>query len=571
MYGKILLLAVTTSLAVNISSPAQADVILAENFNSLTLGFTQPAPGAPGHGGWYSAEIVSPSFGEIQNTLANTGNALRVFSSSANVDAQQANVAHTVGPINVSASTNITLRADVYASSSDLAAQNSYLGRVSARSADGFFEILGFELFSGNGDVKSTDRVDLTLNVFNSAIDNNTGFFPAVGEDLAWDTWHSIVLVADQVADEYISLTVNGMTQSLTGLPLPRFGAPRIRGQEIELLDVQLIADDSFGALTDDQLFVDNLQLDANNLPGGAGAQVVPEPSSLLLFILIGAVGAAFFHRHQRVGARPLVNAGRGAALLGLLLGAPNFARADTIRHFTDGTAPGQFPGVSNLLDSVGIGQSNVASETTASSFVVPGAGPVNLSFAVEVDFGSFQYEFGFFDVSQTTANPVTQPKSFAIEALTNATSVFDDRLVNPGATRTLTVNGGQELGFFIVPNNTIAGFLANPDVFFDPYTFGLVGSRQAPLFALANANPGQFDQFLSFIGNGVTLFTFEDLSRAGTTDNSFTDLGFTIDAELLPSNQIPAAAAAVPEPSSWAIMLVVIAVGAASFVRKKP
>ncbi len=37
----------------------------------------------------------------------------------------------------------------------------------------------------------------------------------------------------------------------------------------------------------------------------------------------------------------------------------------------------------------------------------------------------------------------------------------------------------------------------------------------------------------LSFIGNGSTLFTFEDLTRTGESDQDFTDIAFVIDAEL--------------------------------------
>jgi hypothetical protein len=229
--------------------------------------------------------------------------------------------------------------------------------------------------------------------------------------------------------------------------------------------------------------------------------------------------------------------------LVAMALGvAAGPARADEVIHFEGGTSPGQFPGVSTLLDDVGIGSGNVASETTVSAFTVPGSGSVSLTFKIEVDFGAFLYEFGFYDVSAVTADPIADKQGFAVEALSSATMIFDDRVDDVGATKTVTVLGGTTLGFFIVPNNTIAGFLADPDAFYDPFVFDFAadGGLRAPLFSRADANPGELDQFLSFVGNGKTLFTFEDLSRAGPTDESFTDLGFTVDAALIPVSPVP-------------------------------
>ena len=213
-------------------------------------------------------------------------------------------------------------------------------------------------------------------------------------------------------------------------------------------------------------------------------------------------------------------------------------ARGDDVRHFDPpGTTPGRFPLVSELLNSAGIGATNTAAETTETAFAVPGSGPVDLTFKVERDGGSFFYEFGFFDPTRVTADPVVAPRDYAVQALTGAFSVFDDRTADPGATRTVRVNGGQTLAFFIVPNNTVQGFLAEPELFYPPRT--LFDAYRAPLFSDPDANPGRLDQLLSFAGNGVTLFTFEDLSRVQGSDNSFVDLGFTVNAQLIP----------VPEP----------------------
>ena len=40
----------------------------------------------------------------------------------------------------------------------------------------------------------------------------------------------------------------------------------------------------------------------------------------------------------------------------------------------------------------------------------------------------------------------------------------------------------------------------------------------------------------LSFAANGTLLFAFEDLMRAGETDESFIDLVFTMNAEIVPA-----------------------------------
>ena len=41
----------------------------------------------------------------------------------------------------------------------------------------------------------------------------------------------------------------------------------------------------------------------------------------------------------------------------------------------------------------------------------------------------------------------------------------------------------------------------------------------------------------LSFAANGTSLFAFEDLMRAGETDESFIDLVFTMNAEIVPAS----------------------------------
>ena len=59
-------------------------VAYATDFDGLSLGPTQPQPGAAGHDGWYSALAVAPAYGEIQDAVAVSGNALHEFTGIAN-------------------------------------------------------------------------------------------------------------------------------------------------------------------------------------------------------------------------------------------------------------------------------------------------------------------------------------------------------------------------------------------------------------------------------------------------------------------------------------------------------
>jgi hypothetical protein len=222
-------------------------------------------------------------------------------------------------------------------------------------------------------------------------------------------------------------------------------------------------------------------------------------------------------------------------------------ALADIRTHFGDGVGGTVIP---TLLDQVGIGQSNVASENAATTFDVPGdAGQkIDVTFQFEWDTGTFLFSFGFFNVNLVTANPVTERSAWIQQALapSNAVLVFDDRNVDPVTQSSMIqLDGGARLGFFLIPNNTLAAFQANPapflanptglgqnpNDFFDPF--------RAPLFSVSDANPERFDQMLSFAANGVTMFAFEDLVRTGFTDEQFNDLIFTIDTEIIPAPSV--------------------------------
>jgi hypothetical protein len=135
----------------------------------------------------------------------------------------------------------------------------------------------------------------------------------------------------------------------------------------------------------------------------------------------------------------------------------------------------------------------------------------------------------------------MTQKQQWAAEALSpsRATLIFDDRNVDPVTTSpNFSLMGGDQIAFFIVPDNTLDNFRANPGAFYaDPSGRGFGDTTvRSPLFSISNANPGEFDQMLSFAANGVSMFAFEDLTRTGGSDDSFADLVFTVNAEIVPA-----------------------------------
>jgi hypothetical protein len=120
----------------------------------------------------------------------------------------------------------------------------------------------------------------------------------------------------------------------------------------------------------------------------------------------------------------------------------------------------------------------------------------------------------------------------------------MDDRISDIGSTVSFDPSAlglvGKTVGFFIVPNNTRSTFLRNPWRY-TPKGQGDRTKRQ-PLFSLNGANPGLSDQFLSFYGNGGTVFAIEDHSRyedehvpelGDVSDSSFDDIIIRFDVVL--------------------------------------
>lgn len=215
--------------------------------------------------------------------------------------------------------------------------------------------------------------------------------------------------------------------------------------------------------------------------------------------------------------------------------------RGDIVQYSDN---PSSYSEVTPILSNAGV---SAGSETAATSFIVPGSGSVSLTFTIEKEGGVYDYDFGFFDASAVTAyDPVTQTEDWATAALATATHIFSDPVDHTGATETVSVLGGSELIFYLIPDNTLTNFNANPGYFY-PTSSTKNQEYRSPLFSYTDANPDQYDQMMSWLDSsaGVTLFTFEDQTRALVSDENFADLAFSIDT-VLSGTQSP-----TPEPAS--------------------
>lgn len=239
------------------------------DFDSLTLGHTQN-PALPGHDEWFSAYAVGPAFGEIQNTIANPGQALREYTDATSPQGQQTIDSRPLVDPNLNENPIVTLNVEFYCTSSNLNAANIYSASLMVRDhTHPGFNMIGFNLGGGNGQPKTTTGVGVVIYGFNGV--NNNEYIPlTVGQTLAWDTWHTLEMVIDQVGDEYVSITVDGQTQDLTGnrLPYNWDGSAWVRGNLLQAFIAEVVPfGHPSGERTNDSTYWDNLSLTAAPLP----------------------------------------------------------------------------------------------------------------------------------------------------------------------------------------------------------------------------------------------------------------------------------------------------------------
>jgi hypothetical protein len=254
------------------ASPARL-VVYRSKFNSLTAGLTQPFPGAPGQDGWFSEAALPPAYGEIQTETALGRQALHEFTSPAVENFAQTIDRHLLTPPDLSRYPIIKLKVSFFAHSTDLNASNVY-GAAMAITGGPFpgFEIVQFSVNSGNGTPKAEAGVNVGVAWFNDVNNNDEPIPLTVGQNLAWDTWHSLTLVLDQAGDHYVSLKVDGKTEDLSAYRLPRSEvAPGVweRGQLMEELVAVIAPNTEFGGSSDDDIYWDNLRLIVKRRHGG--------------------------------------------------------------------------------------------------------------------------------------------------------------------------------------------------------------------------------------------------------------------------------------------------------------
>lgn len=256
------------------SSATRAKVIVYKsNFNSLAAGLTQPFPGAPRQDGWFSELALPPAYGEIQKDIALGRHALHEFTSPSVPDLTQTIDKRFITPPDLSRYPLITLQVDFYAHTSDLTASNTYdaVIIVSGGPHPGF-EMMQFNVNSGNGTPKGIAGVNISLSRFNG-VNNNERIPLSVGQNLAWDTWHRVTLVADQAGDHYISLKVDGKSEDLSAYTLPRSEvAPGVweRGQLMNAIEAVIAPNINFGGASDDDIYWDNLNITVERPHGTA-------------------------------------------------------------------------------------------------------------------------------------------------------------------------------------------------------------------------------------------------------------------------------------------------------------
>ena len=182
--------------------------------------------------------------------------------------------------------------------------------------------------------------------------------------------------------------------------------------------------------------------------------------------------------------------------------------------------------------------------ELTGHTFLVPGdpGEDVMLEFSFASESGSLQFTMGVFEVDKVSADPTGDPQAYAEAVFAAGTAIFDERQDAVGATKSLTLPGGAEVGFFLLPGASLERFERFPEPFFRAHRPGVLTELLAPLYSVSNANPGAFDQMLAFTAEDRTLLSFEDLTFSIFPEfyGDFSDAVIVIDRALLP----------VPEPT---------------------
>ena len=212
--------------------------------------------------------------------------------------------------------------------------------------------------------------------------------------------------------------------------------------------------------------------------------------------------------------------------------------------------------GVQRQLNTLGLADASF--EWVSELFALPEG---NQSYEVDFidDRSPMKFDLCAFDYDLVkTLSP--DSLEFRMTAAANSVSVIDDRKFNPGQTAVFQPSqhglDGKTVGFFIVPNNRVKVFLRNP------WRYTPKGNnnrtKRQPLFTINSANPGTFDQFLTFSDENQTVFMIEDRTRyedgveqGEISNSSFDDISLRISPSLAPFSLSPSAYyLASPDPT---------------------
>jgi PKD repeat protein len=196
-----------------------------------------------------------------------------------------------------------------------------------------------------------------------------------------------------------------------------------------------------------------------------------------------------------------------------------------------------------------------------AGTFVVGSQGVVTVDFLA--DFGSYQSELGLFSLDGMEALPAGSA-AFIREAVQRVLSRSelgsllyseysegarlrgelgeqDHNRFDYVAPRSSRFTPGSRVAFVLIPNGTFRQLLDNP---------ASEGDRR-PLFSIASANPGQYQQFgkLATETRDGAVFGFEDIRRDRGTDADYNDFLIQVNGA---SALAPALASLIDPSRSW-------------------
>ncbi len=128
------------------------------------------------------------------------------------------------------------------------------------------------------------------------------------------------------------------------------------------------------------------------------------------------------------------------------------------------------FPGALPIITGEGL---TIGDDTPVQTFTVSGSGSVDIKFTLTFEEGDFLFSFGHYDVGAVTATFPTDNvglEAYMIDAIMNhGVLIFDEHSGGntDGDMVTLPIDAGTEIGFFLIPNDSLANFNLAPASYF--------------------------------------------------------------------------------------------------------